>query len=128
MTVRTAGDHAGWNVYQAGYDRLRDVLHSAVTHAAHTGPDAADGIGSLGWRTGVALDSLLAAHPVDRRGRCRSCHSPGLWRRRRVCLVFQQAHYWLRQPIDQLPGHLAGKPGVTVSDSLLPIGGVGRSR
>ncbi|MGH3692674.1 MAG: hypothetical protein ACRDRX_01490 [Pseudonocardiaceae bacterium] len=117
MTVHTAGDHG--NVYQAGYHRLRDVLHSAVTH---TGSDARDGVESLAWRTGVALDSLLAAHPVDRRGRCRSCRRPRFWRRRRACMVFQQAHYWLRQPADQL----AGRP--VVSSSLPPrsVPGAGR--
>lgn len=108
MTVRTAIDHASWNVYQASYQRLRDVLHNAVTHAAHTSSDARDGVGSLGWRMVGALDSLLAAHPVDRRGRCQSCRRSRFWKRhQRVCMVFQQAHYWLRQPAEQLPDHLS---------------------
>jgi hypothetical protein len=58
----------------------------------------------------AALDSLLAAHPVDRRGRCRSCRRPGwLGRRRWVCMVYVGARYWLRQSTHRVQAHLASE-------------------
>ncbi|MGH8574850.1 MAG: hypothetical protein ACREX8_20135 [Gammaproteobacteria bacterium] len=64
----------------------------------------------------AVVDSLLAAHPVDRRGRCRSCRYPGwLGRRPQVCVVFLQAHYWLRQPAHRVQAHLASELGVDVA-------------
>ncbi|MGH3934554.1 MAG: hypothetical protein ACRDS1_06185 [Pseudonocardiaceae bacterium] len=106
-----AGDHASRSVYQASHGRLRGVLRGALRAAM----DSESGVASMGFRAGVALDSLLAAHPVDRRGRCRSCRGRGwLARRRRVCMVFQQAHYWLRQPTDRVITHLASEWGVDV--------------
>jgi hypothetical protein len=41
--------------------------------------------------------------------------APGLpGRRRRVCLVFLTAHYWLRQPTHLVRAHLASELGVDV--------------
>jgi hypothetical protein len=66
----------------------------------------------------AALDSLLAAHPVDARGRGRLCRGRGwLGRRRRVCMVFRKAHYWLRHPLGALPAQLARELGI----DLLPL-------
>jgi hypothetical protein len=71
----------------------------------------------LGCGAGAALDSLLAAHRVDRRGRCRLCRGRGWWGRRRVCLVFLKAHYWLRHCPGPLPAPLARELGI----ELLPL-------
>jgi hypothetical protein len=71
----------------------------------------------LGCGAGAALDSLLAAHRVDRRGRCRLCRGRGWWGRRRVCLVFLKAHYWLRHCPGLLPAPLARELGI----ELLPL-------
>ncbi|MGH3928390.1 MAG: hypothetical protein ACRDTF_00255 [Pseudonocardiaceae bacterium] len=56
------------------------------------------------WRACAALYSLVEGHPVDRRGRCRSCRRPGavLGRARRRCQVRVSACYWLHQPDETL--------------------------
>lgn len=90
MTERTAADGASRNGYQASHQWLLGVLRDAVREAVDAGPAGQDREGSLGWRIGAALGSLLAAHPVDRRGRCRLCRGRGWWSRRRVCMVFSE--------------------------------------
>jgi hypothetical protein len=95
MTMPAAADHASLSVHQTSHGQLSGVLRVAARVAVESESE----VGSIGCRASAALYSLLAAHPVDRRGRCRSCRGPGwLGRRRRVCMVFQKAHYWLRQP------------------------------
>lgn len=88
--------------YQISHSLLQAVLRDTlldVMGSAH-GPQ---GIGRVGFGACAGLHSLLAAHPVDRQGRCRSCRGPGwLGHRRQVCMVFQKAHYWLRQPAHRL--------------------------
>ncbi|MGQ0718320.1 MAG: hypothetical protein ACT4NP_13630 [Pseudonocardiales bacterium] len=98
--------------YQTSQGLLQAVLRDAlldVVVSAH----GVQAIGRVGFGACAGLYSLLAAHPVDRRGRCRSCRGPGwLGRRRQVCMVFQKAHYWLRQPAHRLQAHLASELGV----------------
>lgn len=95
--------------YQASHSLLQAVLRDALLDmvgSAH----GLQGIGRVGLGACAGLYSLLAAHPVDRQGRCRSCRSPGwLGHRRQVCMVFQKAHYWLRQPGHRLQAHLASE-------------------
>jgi hypothetical protein len=90
---------------------LRDVLLDVVgsAHGLH-------GIGKVGFGACAGLSALLAAHPVDGRGRCWSCRGPG-WpgRRPRVCMVYRKAHYWLRQSTHLLQAHLASELGVDVA-------------
>jgi hypothetical protein len=91
---------------------LRRFLVAELESARGTG-----GIRRVGSGAATALDSLLAAHSVDRRVKCRLCRGPGwLERRRRVCLVFLTAHYWLRHPPGQLAAQLAREAGI----GLLP--------
>ncbi len=61
------------------------------------------------WRASAALYALLGDHPIDHRGRCRSCRRPDtrIGRGRRRCRVFIAASYWLRQPDEFLLRHLA---------------------
>ncbi|MBV8540927.1 MAG: hypothetical protein JO063_01600 [Pseudonocardiales bacterium] len=56
------------------------------------------GRSSMEYRVSAALDALLAAHPVDQRGRCTSWR-PGtlLGLRRPPCLICMTARYRLRQ-------------------------------
>jgi len=63
------------------------------------------------WRASAALYALLGAHPVDRRGRCRSCRGLRalLGRGRRVCRVLVVARFYLYQPKDILLGLLASE-------------------
>ncbi|MGQ0778224.1 MAG: hypothetical protein ACT4NY_28090 [Pseudonocardiales bacterium] len=72
------------------------------------------------WRACAALYSLVEGHPVDRRGRCRSCRRPGalLWWVRRRCRVRVEACFWLHQPdetllLDLLAQELDQHPGLS---------------
>lgn len=85
-------------------ERLRGVLVDAVL-AGH----GADGIGSVSSQASAALYLLLMGHPVDGRGRCRSCRRPGamLGFRRRRCRVHGEARFWLlQQPAEFLHSRL----------------------
>lgn len=101
-------------VYQTEHDLLCEMLRGLLMGEVESAHRAGE-CGQVGCGAGAALHSLLAAHPVDRRGRCRSCRSPGwLGRRCRVCLVLVKAHYWLRQPTHIVWAHLADELGVDV--------------
>jgi hypothetical protein len=100
------------NAYQTEHGLLCEMLRGFLVSEVQSscGPG---GCGRVGGGAGAALYSLLAAHPVDRRGRCRSCRSAGwLGRRRQVCLVFVKAHFWLRQPTHIVLAHLTGELGL----------------
>lgn len=110
------------DLHQIEHGLLRELLRRFLV--AELGCSHGGGIRQVGCGASAALDSLLAAHPVDRRGRCRLCRGRGwLGRRRRVCMVFRKAHYWLRQPpgqllasewwIDLLPPPSAADPQLT---------------
>jgi hypothetical protein len=88
---------------------LRDVLRAAVD----SGPGATGGIESIQCRASATLYRLLMEHPVDQRGRCRSCRRSGgvLGLRRRLCRVHVKAEYWLRQPAEFLHCLLARELG-----------------
>jgi len=98
------------NVHQTSHELLRETLRSALTAAADSGRDD-DGIGSTPCRAIAALYALLGAHPVDRRGRCRSCRGlralPG--RRHRICRILVAARFYLYQPEDILLRLLASE-------------------
>ncbi|MGH3939700.1 MAG: hypothetical protein ACRDTG_13930, partial [Pseudonocardiaceae bacterium] len=64
-------------VYQTSYHLLREVMRDVLGAVAKSGAGARDGMGSASWRACAALYFLVEEHPVDRRGRCRSCRRPG---------------------------------------------------
>lgn len=97
-------------VYQIEHEALREVVRGFLMAKVESSRDTGEG-GQVEFGAVAALDSLLAAHPVNRRGQCRSCQRPGWLGRRRVCLVYAQAHYWLRQPAHRVQAHLAGEWG-----------------
>ncbi|HEY6422165.1 MAG TPA: hypothetical protein VIY28_02730 [Pseudonocardiaceae bacterium] len=100
--------------YQIEHGLLREMLRRFLLAKV----ESSRGDGGCG-RAGAALDSLLAAHPVDQQGRCSSCRGPGwLGRRPRVCMVFRQAHYWLRQPTPWVLARLAAEWGLEVAAPL----------
>ncbi len=87
------------NVHQTSHELLREALRGAM--GAAVGSDRGDGgIGSIPWRASAALYALLGAHPVDRRGRCRSCHGLRalLGRGRRICRVLVVARSTCTNP------------------------------
>jgi hypothetical protein len=95
------------NTYQGEHALLRTVLRRFLVDAVESSSGAAE-FDQLGYGAGAALDALLIAHSVDRHGRCRSCRRRGwLKRRRPVCLVYVQAHYWLRLPVRLMQTRLA---------------------
>jgi hypothetical protein len=101
-------------VHQTEHGLLCEVLRGFLVGEVDSAHRAGE-CGQVGCGAGAALYSLLAAHPLDRRGRCRSCGGPGwLGRRPRVCLVFRKAHYWLRQPTHIVRAHLVDELGVDV--------------
>jgi hypothetical protein len=63
------------------------------------------------------LYTLLLDHPLDQRGRCRSCRRSGamIGLRRRPCRIYLRASYWLlRQPDEALLRcHLADGLGLS---------------
>jgi hypothetical protein len=106
-------------VHQTEHGLLCEVLRGFLIGTV-VSSRGADGCGRAGYGAGAALYSLLAAHPVDGRGRCRSCRGRRWWgRRRQVCLVFLTAHYWLRQPSHIVQAHLVAELGI---DGATPRG------
>ena len=99
--------------YQTEHGLLREMLRRFLVATAQSPPGGA-GCDQVVCGAVAALDSLLAAHPVDRRGRCRSCRRRRLLGRG-VCLVYVKAHYWLRQPAHRVQAHLVSELGVDVA-------------
>jgi hypothetical protein len=108
----------GGSVYQTDYEFMCKVLCGVLADGVRAGLGAEEGIGSLRCRVSGALYALLLTHPVDERGRCRSCRPPGavFGFRRRRCGVHREASYWLRQPDWLL--YSRGSPGVAVGPPI----------
>ncbi len=103
------------NVHQIEHDLLRELLRRFLMAEVQSSRGAGR-CGRVVCGAVATLDSLLADHPVDRRGRCRLCRRPGgPGRRPRMCVVFRKAHYWLRQPTHRVLAHLAGEWGVDLA-------------
>ncbi|MGH3900339.1 MAG: hypothetical protein ACRDTA_19260 [Pseudonocardiaceae bacterium] len=98
-------------VDQTSHQVICDALRGVLLKAVHAGPGAVDGIGSVQCQASAVLYLLLRDHPIDRRGRCRSCRHSGsmVCTRRQYCRIHRTASYWLlRQPNQaQLLSHLA---------------------
>jgi hypothetical protein len=97
---------------QTSHDLLREVLRGVLLAAIEPRPCHDDGIDSVQWRACAVVHQLLSEHPIDRRGRCRSCRRRGdvVGRRRRRCQVHIAAHFYLHQPDDAfLLSHLLGE-------------------
>ncbi|MGH3767134.1 MAG: hypothetical protein ACRDS0_18875 [Pseudonocardiaceae bacterium] len=96
-------------------DPLREALRGVLVAAVSLGHGAAGGVDSLQCRVFATLYALLGDHPVDQRGRCRSCWGPGvvLGLRRRHCRVYGEASVWLQQPEWFLRYRLISELGLT---------------
>jgi hypothetical protein len=99
----------GRSAHQKSHAAMCALLQQVLKDAVQSGTDTAAGIDSVACRATAGLYALLINHLIDRRGRCQLCRSRGWWGRRRVCLVFRKAHYWLRQHPGHLPAHLASE-------------------
>jgi hypothetical protein len=104
-------------VKQTIHRLMCEALRGVLVAAVGSGSGAGGGIGSIQCRACAVLYLLLRDHQIDRRGRCRSCRRRGaiVERRRRVCLVFVEANYWLCQPTRRVLAHLAGELGVDLA-------------
>ena len=104
-------------VKQTSHRLVCDTLRGVLRRLAQTGPGALEEIDSMLYRVSAVVYTLLLDHPIDRRGRCRSCRRPGtiLGLRRRPCRIHLKASYWLLcQPDDALLlSHLADDLGLT---------------
>jgi len=102
------------SVHQISYDLMCRVLRQMLRDAVQADPGAAGGIGTVECQAVAALYLLLMDHPIDQRGRCRSCRRPravfGL--RWRCCRVYVKAVLWLRQPEEVLRRLLAHELGL----------------
>ena len=118
----------GPTVYETTYNLLREVLCDVLRAAVGSDRGVGRWTNSVPWRACAALYWLLESHPVDRRGRCRSCRRPGavLGRARRRCQVRVTASYWLHQPDEQLLLRLLaheleqGVPRTACTDPAVP--------
>lgn len=85
------------SVRQTRHRLLCELLRGVLVDAVECGPEV---VGSVQSRAVAALYGLVTGHPVDRRGRCRSCRRPGAvfgWQRRR-CRVHTETAFWLHHP------------------------------
>ena len=109
------------SVYQTTYALLRETLRGVLRGGVKP---CGSGTGSIQYWACAALYELLDAHPVDQRGRCRSCRRQGvLVARRGRCHVYTNASYWLHYSDQALPlPHLASEvpPRIEAEDSGPP--------
>jgi hypothetical protein len=99
-------------VYQTRYRLLVELLRRFLVAAVESGDPAR--VCSVACQAVATMYTLLLGHPVDRRGRCRSCRRPGavvgLGRRR--CRVFIGAGFYLLSSGEFLCSHLARELGL----------------
>lgn len=117
---------SGPTVHQTSYDLLCEVLKALLWEVVKSG--AHHQVGSVPFRASAALYALLMNHPVDRKGRCRSCRRPGalFGRQRRRCRIYRSAHFYLRQPREFLLSHLAAEMEFRIPSSPGPHAGTDR--
>ena len=109
------------SVHQTSYELASEVLGGVLRSAVRGGGVDRCVAGSVPCRAVAALYVLLAGHPVNRRGRCRSCRRPGAvfgWRWRR-CQVHNEARAWLHQPAEFVDSRLARELGIPLGPPLL---------
>lgn len=104
----------GPSVQQITHELMCAALRTALRSAVDTDRDDLRELDSMGGRAIAALYMIMMSHPVDRRGRCRSCRRPGalVGRRSRRCRVYGEANVWLHQPTEFLRSQLARELGL----------------
>ncbi len=102
MPATVSAPRPSRSVQQTSHELLRAELRRVLLASIESGPCSGDGIGSFQWRACAVLYQLLSDHPLDRRGRCRSCRRRGevLGLCRRRCRMHVAAHFYLHQPDD----------------------------
>lgn len=88
------------------------LVCEALRETVRAGPGARGRIGSIRYRASAVLYLLLLAHPIDRRGRCRSCPDMISGLRPRPCQIHLRASDWLLHHSEEvLLSHLARELG-----------------
>lgn len=102
------------STHQVSHGRLLRTLRGVLLPAVQPRPGSQQRIDSTLHSACAALYSLLVDHPVDRRGRCRSCRPPNsvLGLRRRPCRVRAKAELWLHLPAELRHSFLASELGL----------------
>jgi hypothetical protein len=104
MTVTSTGR----TVDQTSHRLVREALRETV----RAGPGAGERVGSIRYRASAVLYLLLLDHPIDERGRCRSCPDVTIGLRSRPCHIHVRASDWLlHHPDEALLSHLARECG-----------------
>lgn len=115
MTVTRTGR----TVDQTSHRLVREALRETV----RAGPGAGERVGSIRYRASAVLYLLLLEHPIDGRGRCRSCPGVMIGLRPRPCQIHLRASDWLlHHPDEALLSHLARECG---AGSVLSLGAAG---
>ncbi len=101
-------------MHQTSNRLLRERLREALRSAMDSCRDDPSSFESIQYRAAATLYMLLLSHPVDARGRCRSCRRPGVvfGRRWRRCRVHGEASLWLHQPIEVVDSLLTRELGL----------------
>ncbi|MGH3719614.1 MAG: hypothetical protein ACRDRI_12420 [Pseudonocardiaceae bacterium] len=95
------------------------LVCEALRETVRAGPGALGRVGSIRYRASAVLYLLLLEHPIDRRGRCRSCFSVLIGLRPRPCRIHVRASDWLLHHSDEaLLPHLAREFGAGNVPSL----------
>jgi hypothetical protein len=106
-------------VNQTTHRLVCEALRGVLRQFAQAGPGAVEEIGSVLYRVSAVVYTLLLDHPIDGRGRCRSCRRSGtiIGLRRRPCRIYLKASYWLLcQPHEAiLRSHLADDLGLSTA-------------
>ncbi|MGH3908288.1 MAG: hypothetical protein ACRDTE_29510 [Pseudonocardiaceae bacterium] len=104
----------GPSVHQTSHHLICEALGGVLRSAVDPRRGDRGVVGSVPGRAVVALYMLVMAHPVDRRGRCRSCRRPGAvfgWRWRH-CRVYGEASVWLHQSAEFVGVQVARELGL----------------
>lgn len=118
MTVTSTGR----TVDQTSHRLVCEALREAV----RAGLGAVGQVGSIRYRASAVLYLLLLEHPIDWRGRCRSCPSVMIGLRPRPCQIHFRASDWLlHHSHEVLLSHLAREFG---AGSVPSYGAAGTSR
>ncbi len=120
------------SVHQTRHELIREALRRFLTQVVESGDPQR--VRSVACQAAAALDALLLGHPIDRRGRCRSCRRPGavLTLRRRRCQVYVEAGFYLLGAGELLRTYLvrelglADDPDTTDTEVLPAVESVGR--
>jgi len=89
------------------------LVCEALRESVRAGPGALKRVGSVRYRASAVLYLLLLEHPIDERGRCRSCPGVMIGLRSRPCQIHLRASDWLLHHPDEalLRSHLAEELG-----------------